>query len=150
MNGFDILLVVLLGGAAITGYFKGIIALAAQVAGVIAGVVACRLFADTLAAHIGPETTDTVVANVVVFVAAYLCCFLLGRLLRSLLQALHLSLLNRLCGAAFCALEAAVALSLMMNLWHAISPSGAPADAATGGLRGIVYNVAPALLGYLN
>ena len=80
----------------------------------------------------------------------YLACFLLGRMLQSLFRALHLTIVNRLCGVAFCALEVAVVLSLFMNLWHMVSPSTAPADATTEGLRGLVYNVAPALLGFLN
>ncbi|MDE6332711.1 MAG: CvpA family protein [Muribaculaceae bacterium] len=150
MNAFDILLVVLLGAAALRGYCKGIIAMAARVIGLVAGVVACRMFAHTVAAWIGPEATDMVVANIVVFMAAYLGCFLLGRLLSSLFHALHMSLLNRLCGVAFCVLEVAVALSLFMNLWYIVSPSTAPAASATLGLRGMIYNVAPALLGYLN
>lgn len=150
MNAFDILLVVLLVAAAVRGYFRGVIAMAAQVAGLIAGVVACRLFAHDLAARIGPDTTDLLVANVLIFIVAYFACFLIGRLLHSLFRVLHLSLINRLCGAVFCTLEVAVALSLILNLWHMVAPSNAPADAATAGLRGIVYNVAPALLGYLN
>lgn len=150
MNAFDILLVVLLGAAAIRGYFKGIIAMAASVLGLIVGVIACRLFAHDLAAWIGPDATDVVVANVVIFAAAYLGCFFLGRILSSFLKVLHLSIVNRLAGAAFCALEVAVVLSLFVNLWHMVSPSTAPADAATTGLRGFIYNVAPALLGYLN
>ena len=150
MNAFDILLVVLLGAAALRGYFKGIIAMAAQVIGLIAGVVACRMVAHRLALHIGPDATDLVVANVLVFIVAYLACFLLGRMLQSLFRALHLTIVNRLCGVAFCALEVAVVLSLFMNLWHMVSPSTAPADPTTEGLRGLVYNVAPALLGFLN
>ncbi|MDE5643449.1 MAG: CvpA family protein [Muribaculaceae bacterium] len=150
MNAFDILLVVLLAAAALRGYFKGIIAMAASVVGVVAGVAACRLLAHEVAGWFGTEATDLIVANVLIFVVVYLGCFLLGRLLHSLFRALRLTIVNRLCGAAFCVAGVALALSLLMNLWHLASPTTAPASASTEGLRGIIYNVAPALLGYLN
>ena len=143
-------MVVLLGAAALRGYFKGIIAMAARVAGVVAGAVACRLLAHEVASWFGTETTDLIVANVLIFVVVYLGFVILGRMLHSLFRALRLTVVNRLCGAAFCMAEVAIVLSLLMNVWHMASPSTAPASATTDGLRGIVYNVAPALLGYLN
>lgn len=124
--------------------------MAAQVVGVIAGVAVCRMLAHTVAGWLGEpaDTANVVVANVAVFAVVYLACFFLGRLMHSLLRTLHLSIVNRLAGALFCALEVALVFSLAMNLWAVVLPGSAPATADTGGMRGLVFDLAPKLLNY--
>lgn len=149
MNALDIFLVILLGAAAVRGWFKGLIAIAAGVAGLIAGVVLCRLFGHSVADLISSSdghTTDLVIANVVLFAAGYVGCLCAGRIIRSALHSLHLGIVDRLGGAVFSALEVAMVVSLVLNLWHSVLPGSAPASPASEGLRGLLYDVAPAIL----
>lgn len=152
MNGTDIFLIVLLGAAAIRGYFKGLTGMAAKLAGVVAGVVLCRCLGARLAARLpfDPDTATAVaVAHIVLFLIGFIGCLLMGRLIGSALRSIHLGFIDRIAGAAVGLLVVAVLVSLVLNLWAMLMPASAPASASSAGLRGLLYDVAPALAGRL-
>lgn len=133
MTALDILIIVLAIVAIVMGFRSGLLRQAGRLLGVIAGIIACRIFAQDVAIWMGADKGSpydsadvsmltTVVAYVVVFIVAYVAMSLLGSLLKRIVSATGLGPVDRVCGAVFNLAEYALVLSLVLNLWIVVFP----------------------------
>ncbi|MBD5183197.1 MAG: CvpA family protein [Bacteroidales bacterium] len=153
MSIFDIILLVILLAAAVMGCIKGFCAQIGSIAGVVIGIIMCRIFGDNVKVLLfGPQSGMgyTIAAYAILFVVVYLLCFIVARLFSSTLSALHLGIINRVAGGVFSVLVWAIILSIVINIYLVIEP----------GDKGFFLNknkpwrptvtmLAPNLLGYL-
>lgn len=159
MSTIDIVIIAVIVIAAIYGYYKGIFAQMGALAGIIGGVICCRIFGDDLATFFNnhfadstatPATTmflNNVVAHVVIFVVAYFGARLLASLLSATLKKIKLGILNRIAGAVFAPVQWLVILSIILNIWIAIFPNSKIVKSPTGIADETIINLAPDILG---
>ena len=130
MDSFSIFIIIVIVVSAGFGWYKGFLKQAAQVAGLILGIAACRIFGTRLATALcgeEPSGADTalyyVMAYVVLFLVVYVLVSLCSRLLKGVLNTLKVGILNRIGGALFNICKWMLLVSLLLNLWVAVSPS---------------------------
>lgn len=153
MGIFDIILFIILAAAMVMGFIKGFCAQLGSIAGVVIGIIMCRLFGDNVQRLLfGGESGMgyTIAAYAILFIVVYLLCFLVARLFSSTLSALHLGIINRVAGAVFSLIVAAVIISIAINVYLVIEPSdkGFFMD-RNKPWRPTITMVAPNLLGYI-
>lgn len=156
MEILDILIIIVAIAALIRGYAVGIISRIGSLAAIILAVVGARLFGPAVyerwgaAAGADHATLALVAGYAVVFIACYFGVRLVARLIRGAIRTVRLGALDSLAGALFSLFEWMLALSLAMNLYAALASSGAALFTGPGHtLRAMVYNLAPAVIGYL-
>lgn len=155
MNAFNLLVLIVGAVAVVLGFRKGLIAQAGQIIALVAGIVACRMFGPVAAGWIGgaspAETTtaDTALAYALTFLAAYGVVLLLAHLVRSVVHGVHLSVLDRLGGAAFKGGVWMLILSILLNVWAAVAPDSDLTDVKAHPEREYVLKIAPAVCGYV-
>ena len=159
MSTLDIILIVVVVVAAIYGYYKGFVRQIGALAGIIAGIICCRVFAVDFAAFLNDfflDATSTkdssrflnsVVAQVVLFILGYFGARWVASLLTSLLKTAKLSSVNRATGAVFAVVQWLVLLSLALNLWIAIFPSSTIVTESSSFVDERLINLAPDILG---
>ncbi len=152
MSPFEIFLLIVVAGAALLGYRSGIVRQIGSFAGIIAAIIACRIFGPQLAGYWSRSASDAsdtalyhILAYVVVAVLAYLAVVLVARMARNLIHGLHLGLLDRLAGALFKVLEWLLVCSLVYNVWVAVVPDSAPA--AEDAWQHRLLTLAPTVIG---
>lgn len=148
MTAFDIFVLVVAGIALISGFFAGIIKQLGTLAGFVAAIIACRLFGAEAAAWLaemqgGQSAATTAIAYAGIFLLAFFAVKIVAHALGKLISALHLSVLDRLAGAAFRAAVWLFILSICFNVWAYAAPEQAP----SGTLAEKVEQIAPAALG---
>ena len=120
MSAIDILILVVVGVAVIMGFTRGIIGQVGQIAGLIGGIIAARLFGSRLAAFFAgqeaPSAFDNVAGYVVVFLLAYFAVWLVARFIRGTVHAVHLGIIDRLAGAVFKGALWLLMLSIVLNM----------------------------------
>ena len=152
---FDILIIVLVAVAGITGFIKGILGQAGQIAGVIAGVVSARLFGAMVTGWFAesagsPTAFESVCGFTVAFLVAYLAVWLIVRALRAVVKALHLGIVDRLAGAVFKIGLWSLLLSIAINLYAAATNDVELLDGDPDRpWRTAIIRLAPVTLGYL-
>lgn len=128
-NALIILLLIVLFYAAFTGFRKGFVSQIGQLAGLIGGVIVCRIYGDTFAAWLAgkdPEaavTTVYVIAYIILFIIAYAIIRLLFSLVKGLIHLVALGWADRLGGALFKIVKWLFIVSFVYNLWLTISPT---------------------------
>lgn len=134
MAAIDILILIIFVAAVLYGLRRGAICQTGDLLALFAGVLACRLFGDTvshliLALTSGSDTPSptagysaSVIGNLVVYLAVYIVVRMLARGARTICRALMLGPIDRILGAIFTVLEWMLGLSLVLNLWAAIFP----------------------------
>ena len=129
MTVLDWILVVLWGGVALSGFWKGAVRLVFGIGGLAVGIwLAVAIGHDlglTLAAHITPVWIATALGRVLPVLAALLLFGLAGWGIDRTLKAMHLGWLNRLLGAGLAAVVGAVLLGVLLVLSLGISPQWA-------------------------
>lgn len=150
MTTFEIFLIIFAAIAIVWGAIVGLIRQLGSIAGIVLGILACRLFGQDAAYWLASMAESgssrallTVLAYVVVFLVAYLCAWAVARLVKVAAKKMQLGVLDRLCGAVFKLFLFMFCLSLAMNLWAAIAPDLSP----TGKWAHRVEKVAPRILG---
>lgn len=150
MSTFEIFLIIFSLIAIVWGAAAGIIAQLGSIAGIVLGIVACRLLGHQAAYWLGSiaesgssRTLLSILAYILVFIVAYFGAWALGRLAKAAAKKMQLGFLDRLCGAAFKLFLFIFCLSLAMNLWAAIAPDMSP----QGVWADRVEKVAPRILG---
>lgn len=134
MNGIDIFIYVIFAAAAILGYARGFVRQAGSIAAVVVGILAARMFGPWATEHLfagatEPEGSSMTVygartaSYAVVFVVTWIVVWLVSRLLHGAIKAIKLGGLNSIGGTLFTMLEWALGISLMLNIWHLVSPS---------------------------
>ena len=147
----DLFILIVLAAAAIKGFSSGFLAQAGQLAGVVAAVLACRLFGDAVLGMAGsdePSLTTTICVYGILAICTYLGVWLLARLLRSAIHAVNIGIADSLGGAAFKMFQWGLALSLVLNVVQTISSDTLRDDSKPW--RGIVLDAAPTALGFLS
>lgn len=152
----DILLIIVAISAIIRGFYSGFISRIGALAAIFMAIMASRLFGHDVYARWGTmfgedhDTLALIVSYAIVFVACYIAVRLLARLVRAAVHTLCLGLLDRAAGALFSLFEWMLVVSMCMNLYVAISPSGITHFTGNGhAMRHAVYDLAPAVIGYL-
>lgn len=129
MTPLDWVLVVLWGGVALSGFWKGAVRLVFGIGGLAVGVwLAVAVGSDlaiALAGHVEPQWIAAALGRVIPVLAALLLFGLAGWGIDRTLKAMHLSWLNRLLGAGLAALVGAVLLGVLLVLSLGISPEWA-------------------------
>lgn len=155
MTAIDIILLCIVLVALITGAIKGFVHQLGTIAGLIGGVLACRMFgadiADWAIAR-GTENAGLLRALVYagVFLAVFLGLALVARLLGALLSAIKLRALDRIGGAIFRVALWLLMTSLALNVYLGICPGDRQRfEVPSKPWRGAVVDMAPALLGYI-
>ncbi len=153
MSGIDIFIIVVLGAAAIMGFVRGMLSQVGQIAGLVVGVLACRVFGSTVIDLVGGNGEASAVVSLVaygiIFVATYVAVWLLARLLRLAVHAVKLGIFDRLAGAVFKMFLWSIMLSLALNVVLLISGDDEMFNSRKHPYRAMVLNIAPKVLGYI-
>jgi len=108
MNGFDLMMLIIIIMALIKGLMKGFVIELATLAGLILGIVGAVLFsgivAQWLTGHVSSEFIP-VIAFLILFVGIIFCVHLLAKLVDSFIKAIALGWLNRIAGGVFSAFK---------------------------------------------
>jgi membrane protein required for colicin V production len=128
VNRIDVVLAAVLALFALRGFFRGfareLFAILGLVFGVAFGITKYADAAEMLPPAV-PGDVRPFVAFVILFFAVVLAARLLGALVHRLLGIVWLSPLDRLAGAAFGALKAAVLVGLLVMAMRTYAPSAA-------------------------
>lgn len=147
-----ILAIVVVGG--VIGFNKGIVSQVGQIAAIIAGIIAARLFgsglADMMSGADSPGALDTVCGYGLAFLAAYCLTWLVARMVRKVFHTIHLGIIDRLAGAAFKIAQWALLLSLAINFVLLVSGDDERLHDPGSPWREAMVDFAPATLGYLS
>lgn len=162
MSIIDILILVIFVAAAAYGWWRGMIVQIGSLAGVLLGILLCRLFGDQFTNFLintfggdGPVSPDTayatgVAANVVLFILGFIAAKLVARVIKAVTQAARLSLIDKLCGVVFSLFEWFLIFSILLNIWQAFNPSDPILKKSTlgdGRAAHAIFNLAPNVLG---
>ena len=128
MNIVDIFLIILLAGAAISGFIKGffveLASIASLVIGIWAGVQFSSLIEQWLSRYVAWDHEIMLIFSfVLIFVFVVMIVHLIATLTEKFVKAIALSFLSRLAGAVFGTLKAAFILSFLMILISKIEAS---------------------------
>lgn len=156
MSYTDIGILLIFAAALIIGLREGAIKQLGSIAGIILGIMACRVWgadASRITAHLlGWEQgyASSVVGNLVVFTIAWVAVGLIARVLHVAVNAVLLGPLNRLLGAVVSEIKYFMALSIVLNLIKAVAPGCALLNSSRmldGRVFDFIISMAPALFG---
>jgi len=160
MSAIDILIIIVFIGAVIYGYWKGVIVQIGSLAGILLGILACRLFGPWLTGVLGGATgssdsidmgyINSIIANVILFLLGFISAKLVARLIKTVTTAVKLSLIDKLLGVIFCLFEWFLVLSILLNIWQVLRPGTDITSSSTlgkGRAAQAVMDIAPAVLG---
>lgn len=158
MNVLDIVLVVLIVGAAINGFMKGFFVELASIVSLILGIWAGVEFSAVVQQWLSKYLTWSsdsmrLTAFILIFVFVVILVHLIATLTEKFVKAIALSIFSRLAGAIFGALKAAFVLSILMiiitkieNFTITIIPEKSKMESR---LYGPIENMAPNILPFL-
>jgi membrane protein required for colicin V production len=158
MNLVDIILIVLLVGAAINGFVKGFFVELASIASLILGIWAAVEFTSLVQHWLSKYLNWSydamrLISFILIFVFVVIVVHLIATLTEKFVEAIALSIFSRLAGAVFGVLKAAFILSILMiivskieNFTVTIIPDKAKAESR---LYGPIENMAPNILPFL-
>ncbi len=150
MSAIDILIIIIIAIGGFLGFSKGILAQLGQIAGLILGIIAARLFGPQVCEMFGEPTVTTVVASyAIVFLLGYGLTWLVVKMVRTAVRTVHLGILDRLAGAAFKIAEWVILLSLVLNVAMLVTHDDAELRRPDKPWREAVLDAAPKLLGYM-
>ena len=121
LNIYDIIIAIILVWALISGYRKGIIVQACQLAGLLLGLWLGFRFCKVAGGWLGYEEISPVVAFAVLFLVTVLVAALIGRLTRSIAKVAGLGFLDRFVGIVLSVVKVGVLTSLAMGLFIRIN-----------------------------
>lgn len=156
MTAIDIILLFIALCAIVTGAMKGFVRQMGTIAGLIGGILACRIFGDDIAAWaLGRGAENAGLLRALVYCGLFLVVFLglslVARLLGAILSAIKLRVLDRVGGALFRLLLWMLLTSLLLNVYLGICPSDRSRfHIASKPWRTVVVEMAPKVLGYIS
>lgn len=121
MNWLDLILVLIIGGAAVRGFFRGFIIEACTLLGLIVGIWAGSHLNSRAAEWMGLDPHQEVISFIVIFLAVLTLSGLIGQALTKVIDVAQLGLPNKLAGVVFGALRSAFVLSILLNILSASS-----------------------------
>lgn len=112
----DIILIIPLGWLVFLGWKKGVIREAATLAGIVAGIWAAVHLSKLVASLLGLTGESAIlIAFFITFVGALVLTYLLGRGIEKMVKSAHLSLANKLAGAALGMAKALCVIAVVLN-----------------------------------
>lgn len=155
MDALDILILIVTVTALVMGYIKGLISQAAQICGVVGGVVLSRLLGGVVARALSgdggaPEPSTEAASYAIVFVVSYVAVWLVSRALKRVIGAVNLGFIDHIGGALFRALQWLLGLSLAINIYAGLTDDSSVVADSDKPWREPVADLAPAVLGYLH
>lgn len=161
MTGIDVIILLLVAAGLVVGYIQGMISQVTTLCAVVIGIVACNV-AGAWAVEVfkslvpgsaewsGDGLTVSVVAHIVLFVVVFLAVLIAGHVIKGAVKTLHLGFIDKLLGSVVCVAKYLLAMSIVLNLWLAVSPGSeifSTQHAADNVPFEIVLDAAPAVLG---
>ncbi|MCD8387512.1 MAG: CvpA family protein [Bacteroidales bacterium] len=146
---FDTILLIIAIVAALLGFRSGIVRQLGSLAGIVIGIVGCRIFGPqveqwlTSVASGQNPAVITILAYALLFLALYFATVAVAFGIRQIVHSACLGIVDRLAGAVFKAALWLFVTSLLLNVWLAFAPSHSP----TGRLAHAAVEFAPAVLG---
>lgn len=131
MNWLDLLLIALLGFAAVRGFLRGFIVEVCGLVGIVLGIWAATHFSERVATWLDLENDSEVLPFVITFIAVLVLVQLLARAITKAMDLAELSLPNKVAGVFFAVVRKAFVLSVVLNLLFAREKAGWPPDQAT-------------------
>ena len=161
MSTIDFILTGIILVALIAGFYKGLVNQLASLGGVVLGIIVSRVLADNvgtmLAAHfpnaLENPTLAHIAGGIVVYLVVYFTIRVAASLLHKLTHILMMAWLDHLLGAIFSVFKWMLMASVLLNLWHLISPDSAIFSSSTlmdGELMPKVMELAPHLFGIVS
>ena len=126
MNTVDIILLIALVPAVISGISKGFIHQVFSLVGMVLSVWVAFKFTNTVSAWIGPllevnKTVLWVISFIIIVAAVILLVNLLGNLAEKLVKVVMLGWLDKLLGVVFAVIKAALAIGVAVLLFDAVN-----------------------------
>ncbi len=155
MTAIDILILLIFIVSIIYGLRRGFIMQLGSVGGVLVGIVACRIFSESVTRFFAGDSPDAndmyvsgVFACVLLFIVGYIAARLVARLVKTVTNTLHLTVFDRIAGALFSLFEWFLVFSLLLNIWQAFRPDITSGSRLAGGrAAAAVVDFAPKVLG---
>ena len=147
MNPFDILVIVIMAYGVIRGIFRGLVRELASIVGVLGGFYAAYTYYPHIAKLISPWITNpaylNIVSYMVLFLAVVVIVGILAVVIKYLLNIAYLGWVDRVSGALFGGVKAALIVSVLFIVLTAFLPKGAPIikDAASSPIVASVSEV---------
>ncbi len=161
MTGFEIFILVLIAASLAWGYKKGIIVQMGSLLSFFVALAACRILGGAaskavLAMMDGSDPAQNAVnqlmasciGHIAVFVAAWIAVWLLARTVKFFAKAIHIGLLDRICGAIFMVLKTGMVISMILSAIRTVAPESAMATSDSPVIKG-VSELAPFILGFV-
>ena len=134
MGFIDFVILALTVAGLIVGYLRGLVKRLCSLAAFLLGIGACHMFGDSateLFRAIFPESESWVLAETTTKVCAYILLFLFvslsvrvaGFFVRQIINVSCMGPIDKVGGMGMGALKYLFALSALLNMWFAISPS---------------------------
>lgn len=158
MNWIDIILIILIVGAAVSGFVKGFFVELASIVSLILGIWAAVAFSDLVQQWLSKylnwsHDSIRLMAFILIFVFVVILVHLVATLTEKFVSAIALGIFSRLAGAVFGALKAAFVLSILMliiskieNFTITIIPEKSKVESR---FYGPIENMAPNILPFL-
>ncbi|BBO74128.1 colicin V biosynthesis protein [Desulfosarcina widdelii] len=130
MNPFDILVLAILAYGVIRGIFRGLVRELASIVGVLGGFYAAYTYYPYMTKLISPWITSTsylnIVSYMILFIVVVVIVGILAVVIKYLLNIAYLGWVDRVSGALFGGVKAALIVSVLFIVLTAFLPKGAP------------------------
>jgi Uncharacterized membrane protein, required for colicin V production len=128
MKTIDLLILLVIGAGAVTGYRRGGVKLFVSTVGLILGLYLARLLYMPLAEKLCPSVSSSMtfakgLAFMIIWVAVPLLTTFAGGFLTKTLEAMHINWLNKWAGAALGGLKYLLIISIFINVVQFIDGS---------------------------
>lgn len=164
MGWVDVAIVVLFVVAFVVGYSKGLVGQLTSLCGVLLAILAVwvtRSSVTATAASVMGVDNDSMVSHFsaavvgcgLIFIVVWFCVWLLGRILTKTIRIAGLGIIDNVCGGVFMVFKYLVVISLLLNLWHVVTPTSPvfySSRLLDGALLKWIMDLCPWLMGYLH
>jgi membrane protein required for colicin V production len=120
MNTIDLIVILPLALAVISGYRKGFIIEIASLVAFVLAIIACLKFTHKLMEFIKPWTGDSkwlpFISYLIIFIIVYIIVLWIGKLLEKVIKIIQLGFFNRILGVIFSLLRMCFIISLIFWL----------------------------------
>lgn len=134
MYFIDIVILLLVIAGAVIGYMKGILSQISSICGVVLGLIVCNIFggvATDIFMAVVPESakwpaasiTASAMAHIILFILVFLSVMLASNAIRSMFKSLNVGEIDKAGGVVLCIFKYLIGLSILLNMWHFISPN---------------------------
>lgn len=130
MNALDVLIAVIFGFCLIRGIFRGLVKELSSIIGVFAGYYFAYSYygyaAEFLSRWMANPGYASILAFLIVFCGVFLLISIVGVVLKYLMKITFLGWVDRICGAGFGGIKGILIVSVLLVIFTAFLPKGAP------------------------